>query len=112
MESFTCRNVQSHLKVLVVSPPAGAFKRDRVFGGGTQGVRGAPPPGPTHARGPAHLLRPALEPHRLDESVAGAQQTVPHVQQEADAGGRRRVRRGLHQTPGDAESFVCADVTR
>lgn len=59
--------------------PAGASERDRVFRGGTQGDGGPPPPGPADARGPAHLLRPTLEPHHVDESLAGTQQTLPHV---------------------------------
>lgn len=83
-----------------------------MFRGSTQGDRGSPPPGPTHARGPAHLLRPALEPHHLDESFTGTQQTVPHVQREAGAGGRGGLRRRVYQTLGrSVELFLCVDVT-
>ena len=63
-----------------------------MLGGGAQGERGSPAPGPADARGPAHLLGPALEPHRLDSSVAGAQQALPHVQPQAGAGGGRGLR--------------------
>lgn len=99
-------------------PPSGSSERGRVYGGGAQGDRGPPAPGPAHARGPAHLLRPALEPHRVDESLAGAQPAVPHVQPETHAGGGRGLRRRLHQkrrhaaaAAADDEHFLRADVT-
>lgn len=82
--------------VCVCFSPAGSSRRSRVFRGGAQSGRGPPASGPANARGPGHLLGAALEPHHLDEGLAGAQQAVPHVQQEAGAGGGPGLRRRLH----------------
>lgn len=108
-ETWACR---LPLNDSVNSSTAGSLKWDGVFRGWAQGDRGPPPPGSTYARGPTHLLWPALEPHHLDESLTGAQQPVPHVQQEADTGGRRGLCWRLHQTlQCTAEHSMCADVT-
>lgn len=69
----------------------GAAERDGVCRGGAPCGRGPSPQGAADARGPAHLLWPPLEPHHLDAELAGAQQIVPHVQQEASAGRGRRL---------------------
>lgn len=94
---------------LLLFPASGAFKWDRVFRGRAQCDRRPPPSGPAHARGSAHLLWPAMEPHHLDASFTGTQQTVSHVQRKADTVG---LCWRVYQTVwGATARFLCADVT-
>lgn len=77
----------------------GSRPRAQIHRGGARVRPGAAAPRGADPRGPAHRLRAALEPHRVDEILGHPKPALPHVPQETTAGGGRGVWGWIHRAP-------------